>query len=313
MKYLDPKADLTFKRVFGEHPELVKSFLNALLPLDEGEEIVHISYLPTELLPDAPLYKNSIVDVRCEDNRGRQFIVEMQLAWTPAFMQRVLFNASKAYVKQLDLVDPKRKINYELLQPVYSLNLVNTTYDKSTDNYYHHYQIVCIEESGKVIEGLQFVFIELPKYKPETFHEKKMKVLWLRYLKEIDENTVEAPAELLADPQIKEAIEIVKVSAYTDAQLRGYDKFWDNIMVENTLYSAAERKGREQGREEGREEGREQGREEGIALGIAQSQAKVVQAEAKFIETARKFKALGASIEMIMQATGLSREAIEKL
>ena len=32
-KYLDPKADLTFKLVFGEHPDLVMSLLNALLPL----------------------------------------------------------------------------------------------------------------------------------------------------------------------------------------------------------------------------------------------------------------------------------------
>ena len=34
-KYLDPKADLTFKKVFGEHKELVISFLNAL---SEGDE-----------------------------------------------------------------------------------------------------------------------------------------------------------------------------------------------------------------------------------------------------------------------------------
>ena len=33
-KYLDPKADLTFKKVFGEHRDLVVSFLNALLPFD---------------------------------------------------------------------------------------------------------------------------------------------------------------------------------------------------------------------------------------------------------------------------------------
>ena len=42
MKYLDPKADLTFKKVFGEHPDLVKSFLNALLPLEEVDLIEEI-------------------------------------------------------------------------------------------------------------------------------------------------------------------------------------------------------------------------------------------------------------------------------
>ena len=69
MKYLDPKADLTFKRVFGEHPDLVMSLLNALLPISVGQEITDIEYLPAEIVP---LRKNSIVDVRCKDKFGRQ-------------------------------------------------------------------------------------------------------------------------------------------------------------------------------------------------------------------------------------------------
>ena len=93
MKYLDPKADLTFKRVFGEHPDLVMSLLNALLPLAPGQEVIEIEYLPVELVPDNPLRKNSIVDVRCRDNRRRVFLVEMQMIWSPEFKQRVLFNA----------------------------------------------------------------------------------------------------------------------------------------------------------------------------------------------------------------------------
>ena len=52
MRYLNPKADLTFKKVFGEHPDLVASFLNALLPFDSPEErIEHVEYLPSELVP----------------------------------------------------------------------------------------------------------------------------------------------------------------------------------------------------------------------------------------------------------------------
>ena len=38
-KYLDPKADLTFKKVFGEQKDLLQSFLNAVLPLKEGTEV----------------------------------------------------------------------------------------------------------------------------------------------------------------------------------------------------------------------------------------------------------------------------------
>lgn len=82
MRYLDPKNDLTFKKVFGEHPDLVVSFLNAMLPFEnEEEEIQTVEYLTPELVPENPLGKNSIVDVRCQDGRGRQFIVEMQVLW----------------------------------------------------------------------------------------------------------------------------------------------------------------------------------------------------------------------------------------
>ena len=58
MKYLDPKADLTFKKVFGEHPELVKSLLNALLPFkSEEEEITSVTYLTPEMVPQTPTRK----------------------------------------------------------------------------------------------------------------------------------------------------------------------------------------------------------------------------------------------------------------
>lgn len=44
-KYFNPKADLTFKKVFGEHKELLISFINALLPLQPDQEIViYIKY-----------------------------------------------------------------------------------------------------------------------------------------------------------------------------------------------------------------------------------------------------------------------------
>ena len=32
--YLDPKNDLTFKRVFGEHKHLCMSLINSMLPLE---------------------------------------------------------------------------------------------------------------------------------------------------------------------------------------------------------------------------------------------------------------------------------------
>ena len=39
-RYLDPKADVVFKKVFGEHPHLLISFLNAILPLPDDGQII---------------------------------------------------------------------------------------------------------------------------------------------------------------------------------------------------------------------------------------------------------------------------------
>jgi hypothetical protein len=41
-RYLDPKNDLIFKRVFGEHKNLCISLINSMLPLDESELVVSI-------------------------------------------------------------------------------------------------------------------------------------------------------------------------------------------------------------------------------------------------------------------------------
>ena len=47
MKYLDPKADLTFKKIFSNHPDRLKNLLNTLQSLNEDELIQQQQYLPT--------------------------------------------------------------------------------------------------------------------------------------------------------------------------------------------------------------------------------------------------------------------------
>lgn len=302
MRYLDPKADLTFKRVFGEHKDLVISLLNAMLPLADNELIEEVEYLPAELVPDNPVRKYSIVDVRCRDKRGRQFLVEMQMVWSQEFMQRVMFNAAKAYVRQGD-----KAMQFKYLEPVYSLNLVNDIYEPELKEFYHYYRMVHVEHSDRVIEGLHLVFIELPKFTPHSFTEKKMQALWLRYLTEISSNSRSVPADLLNVPEINKAVQVLEESAYNDAELYSYDKFWDMIRVENALFDEGFGKGMQQGREEGLLQGIEKGMEKGMEKGREEGR------KLERIETARNLKKLNVALETITQATGLSPEEIESL
>jgi len=229
-KYLDPKNDLTFRKIFGEHPHIMKSFLNAVLPLDPEQHIENVEYLEPELIPELPSLKRSVVDVHCTDNRGRFFIVEMQMYWTSAFKQRMLFNTGKAYVKQL-----KGGGKYRELKPVYGLSLVDDIFHTSKeleDTYFHHYRFVHSEHNDEYIEGLELIFLELPKFKAKSFTEKKIMHLWLRFLTEIDENTENISEELLEVEEIAEALEYVSSSSFTEKELLYYDKYWDAVRVE---------------------------------------------------------------------------------
>ena len=287
-KYLDPRADLTFKKIFGEHKHLVISLLNALLPLKDDERVESIEYWPADQIPErTEAEKYSIVDVCCKDNKQREFIVEMQMTWTESFKKRVLLNASKAYVAQTN-----KGMKYKNLQPVYALNFVNAEFMKDVDDYYHYYHLVHDKYTDKVIDGLHLIFVELKKFKPQTYAEKKMQVLWLRFLTEINENTREVPAELLENAEVSEALEIVERAAFDDAEMRAYDKFWDAIASRKSEINAVKREA-----EKAKAEAEE-------------AKAKLKQ---KDIDTARKMKELNVATDVISQVTGLSNTEIAAL
>jgi len=314
MRYLDPKNDLTFKLIFGEHPHLCMSFLNSLLPLKADEKIVELEYLPAELVPELPMLKRTIVDVRCKDIKGRQFIVEMQMYWTGSLKSRAVFNASKAYVKQLD-----SGMEYKLLQPVYALSLVNEIFEPEMDEYYHHYKIVHTTNPEKEIEGLEFVFVELPKFKAKNISERKLQYLWLKFLTEIEKGGENIPPELLETPPINEAVSYLEANSYSKAQLEHYDRYWDSIRTERSAFLDAEERGRKEGLHEGLQKGLEKGRKERDAevqeAKYKEQEAKKKEQEAKkkLIYSVKRMRDKGFDTETIAEITSLTKEEIDLL
>ena len=214
----------------------------------------------------------------------------MQMEWSNAFKQRVLFNASKLYVSQA-----MKREKYSDLQPVYSLNLVNDIFERDTPEFIHNYRIVHDKDSNKVIEGLHFTFIELPKFTPHSISDKRMMVLWLRFLTEINANTQEIPSDLLRDPEIGKAVEELKISGFTDTELRAYDKFWDSVRVEKTLQYDSYQQGMEKGIKQGMVKGEEVGKSQ------------------RSIEIAKNMLAKGMDAATVMEITGLTESQMQQL
>ncbi len=284
-RYLSPKSDLVFKRIFGEHPDLLISFLNAFLPLPRDCKIKSIAYLPTEHVPEIPGFKYTIVDVRCRDNKGRYFIVEMQMNWSKHFMQRMIFHTAATYVKQLEKAD-----NYFELCPVYGLAIVDDNYTEGTD-WFHHYQLINTKNNHQKFDDIQLVFLELPKFKPVTLSEKKLSILWMRYLTEIDEKTYIVDPILLKNPTIKKALDFAEIAAYSPAELRSYEANWDAIRAGKTIMHDKYNSGLEKGLEKGREEGEQK----------------------RNVEIARNLLVAGLDEQLVSNTTGLSLEMIKKI
>ncbi|MBR4265442.1 MAG: Rpn family recombination-promoting nuclease/putative transposase [Bacteroidales bacterium] len=296
MKYYDPRADILFKKIFGRNEDLTISFLNAMLPLEDDGLVKTIKYLQPEVLPVIPDLKDSIVDVLCVDVKGRTFVVEMQMFWTSYFKQRILFNAAKMYVTQIE-----RGENYDALMPVYGLNLVNDIFDTTSEDYYHRYTMCEPSNPDKTIDGIELFFFELPKFKPKTFSQKKMQVLWLKFLTEINEKTIDVDPELLENPEISKALDIC--TYLTQEELLGYDRYWDAISTAKTLASGKYKDGLDAGLAKGRAEGRAEGEKLGIEKGEKQ----------KAIEMARMMKADNEPLEKIMRYSGLTSDEIQKI
>ncbi len=126
---------------------------------------------------------------------------------------------------------------------------------------------------------------------PPPIALKKMAVLWLRFLTEIDKTTEEAQAELLDNPETCKALKILEKSAYTEKQLLAYEQFWDAVINERVAVEGGFKKGRAEGLAEGRAEG---------ALNAS-------------LDNARRMKADAMPVELIAKYTGLTPDQIEQL
>ncbi|MBF0623920.1 MAG: PD-(D/E)XK nuclease family transposase, partial [Magnetococcales bacterium] len=81
MKFIDPRIDFAFKKIFGSEDakDVLVSFLESLLGLEGDHRLAEITLLDPFLAPRIKDLKYSILDVRCRDHRNVTYIVEMQI------------------------------------------------------------------------------------------------------------------------------------------------------------------------------------------------------------------------------------------
>ena len=94
-----------------------------------------------------------------------------------------------------------------------------------------------------------------------------MAVLWLRFLKEVNEKMRELPDELADDEHIRQAAELCREAAFTHRELEAYDKYWDMVRVEKSIRESSLQEGRAKGLTEGEAIGMKKVKEQSVING----------------------------------------------
>lgn len=280
--------------------------LEGLLTTLLEEKVTIHKLLESESNQEDEFDKYNRVDILAENSKGELILIEVQNNNEYAYFQRMLFGASKLVTEYIN-----RGEGYDKVRKVYSVNIVYFSLGHGTDIVYHGKTEFRGIHNGELLELSPFqkqtfkvdaVSQLYPEYyilKVNDFNQVAKTPLeeWIYYL-----NTGDIPSNASA-PGLDQAREQLKLNRMTKDELRAYYRHLDNIVILRDNINTERAEGRAEGREEGRAEGREEGRAEGRVEGQQEERLK----------NARNLKQLGVSSEIIMQATGLSKEELEKI
>ena len=244
MRFINPKIDFAFKKIFGsnQNTDILISFLNAIL--NDGEAIIEsLEIIDPSLVPPIVELKNSYLDVKARLNDGTFVIIEMQVLNVQAFSKRVLYNAAKTYALQLTMGE-----FYRQLRPVIALTI--TDFEMFNDSQDVISRFVFKEKkrlSDYPQNQMELVFVELPKFQKGLEELETIADKWIYFIKTTS-TLNEVPQIMATVPQIQKAFEIANQVSLTLEEFNTLQsqEFW----IQDQQGSVA--LGREEGREEGK-------------------------------------------------------------
>jgi predicted transposase/invertase (TIGR01784 family) len=272
-KYLDPKNDVAFKRLFGteKNKEILVNFLNDVLC--RSNIIEEVEFLPTINIPDSAEQRVSIVDVMCRDKAGVKFIIEMQVVSTLEYLKRAQYYAARAYVGQRT-----KEVKYKDLKEVIFLAICNQTILPEHEHYISYHVMLEQTTNKNHLKDFSYTFIELEKFNKSAEALSSQLDKWIYFFKHAEEGDI-FPQQLMKDEHIHQALDEMKSFNWSEEELLAYE----HVEYEHYAYIGNMALAKEEGKIEGK------------------------------IEIAKKLKAVGMDDKQITVITELTIDEINKI
>lgn len=216
MQFADIKNDIAFRKIFGNEnkKEILISFLNAILKLENSQQITWVKILNPYQLPIVLGAKSTILDVKAKDKLGNEYIVEMQVTDKIGFAKRVVYYSAKSYSAQLD-----EGKEYYKLKPTIFIGILNFEFLEGQD-YLSRHLILDVKTQEHKLKDLEFNFIELPKFNKTEKDLQTLVEKWVYFIKNADTLTVLPPN--LDDEGLKSAYQEADRHTWTKEDLAAY-------------------------------------------------------------------------------------------
>ena len=215
MRFINPKTDYAFKKIFGSEQshDILISFLNAILY--DGRIIIRdLEILNPYLAPKIRGVKETYLDVKAKLDNDTTVIIEMQVLNIEGFEKRILYNAAKAYSTQLGVGQ-----DYTFLDPVIALTITDFEMFPEMEQLISRF---ILKEKDFLIDdpiyNIELVFVELPKFHKEVNGLETLSDKWLYFLKCARQLDV-VPESMNLVPEIKQAFEIANEMNLTPEQI----------------------------------------------------------------------------------------------
>lgn len=286
MEKITPRVDIVFKKIFGveENKDLLISLINSIVSSeDQVAEIILLNpYNQQNFKHD----KWSVLDIKAKSVTGKRYNIEIQISDEADYDKRALYYWAKLYTEQLRSGD-----DYANLSKAIGIHILNFTSILENKKYHNIFNITEKETGQLYFKDLELHTIELKKFSGNATEELSDLVakvqnsldMWLAFLTRHDLLVKDNLPQKLNDEALKKALTVIDVMNFNSEERQAYEDHLKWLRIEaSTLKKQWE---------------------EGIAEGE----------EKKAIKVAKNMLKLGLPIEIIMQATELSKEEIEAL
>ena len=274
--FIHPLTDWGFKKIFGDK-ELLLDFLNSLL---EGERVItELEYLNTEQLSEEYDGRRTVYDLYCKTDTGEYIIVEMQNREQTFFKDRALYYMSQSVVKQAQ----KGKGWRFNITAVYGIYFVNFLLDKNEPDEHFCKDIAMIDKhTGKVFNNkFRQIYIELPRFMKSEADCNNFLEYWIYNL--VNMNNLNEISFKDRKAIFDRLEQVASQANLTNEERARLEEDWKNY---NDFFNTVDF-------------AKDEGRAEGELM--------------KQLEIAKKMKAKGQPLDLIVEFTGLSIEEIENL